>query len=211
MGVTVDKLLGRPLLHGHQAGDISPQGSGSGLDADTVDGQQGLLVDTRANILATVSPATGQAAYATDVARFYVYDGSDWREAALQWSVRSGQDMGYEQNSGLQGYGLDYVTDKRLSNVLLGGNARTENGGMRVDVDEDPDTLEIYLRDGWQTIIYDLTTDDGDFRHTPIAEQIYVWRGDSVAVGLNGRPLVQEYEASMGAYPATRLLVGGTF
>ena len=95
--------------------------------------------------------------------------------------------------------------------MLIGGNARTENGGIRVDVENDPDTFEIYLRDMWNTIIYDLTVDDGDFRHAPLSEEIYIWRGNSVLVGLNGVPIVQEYTASMGAYPADPVLDGGTF
>jgi len=121
------------------------------------------------------------------------------------------QDMGYETRSDKRGYGTDYITDKKLSNVLIGGNSRIENGGIRIDVENDPDTFEIYLRDIWNTIIYDMTTDDGDFRHTPIAEEIYVWRGDSVMVGLNGQPVIQEYGASMGAYPTYPIINGGTF
>lgn len=120
-------------------------------------------------------------------------------------------DMGLIQTSDKRGYGTDYITDKQLSNVLIGGNARTENGGIRIDVTQDPDTLEIYLRSAWQSIIYDLTTEYGDFRHTPLSEQIYVWRGDSVSVGLNGRSIIQEYGADMGAYPTPEKLYGGSF
>lgn len=170
-----------------------------------------ITVDTRDNILAISSPSSGDIAYSTDTERFYVYDGSDWQESAVQFSVRENKDMGYETNSSLQGYGEDYVTDKQLSNVLIGGNARTENGGIRVDVTKDPDTLEVYLRDAWQTIIYDLTVENDDFRHTPLSEQIYVWSGSSVKKGLNGRPMVNEYEVSMGCMPVPRIIDCGAF
>jgi hypothetical protein len=106
---------------------------------------------------------------------------------------------------------VDYVTDKQLSNILIGGSARDENGSFRVNVANDPDTLEIYLRSQWNTIIYDLTTTYGDFRHTPLSEQIYVWRGDSVSIGLSGNPIVSEYQVSMGAYPFNRIIDGGSF
>ena len=120
-------------------------------------------------------------------------------------------DMGYEQSSSSDGITADYITDKTLSNVLIGGNAREENGAIKVDVTEDPDTLEIYLRDQWNTLIYDMTTAYGDFRHTPLSEQIYIWRGDSVLLSLSGRPMIQEYTASMGAYSPARILTGGSF
>jgi hypothetical protein len=74
-----------------------------------------------------------------------------------------------------------------------------------------PNTLEVYLRGVWNTIIYDFTTAYGDLRHTPLAYQIYVWRGDSVALSLSGRPVIQEYGASMGAYSPPKQIIGGTF
>jgi hypothetical protein len=132
-------------------------------------------------------------------------------EGALTNFNASLRDIGLEIESNIQGYGLDYITDKALSNCLILYNARTETGGIRVDVENDPDTFEIYLRGVWNTIIYDLTVDDGDFRHAPVSEEIYVWRGNSVMVGLNGVPTVQEYTASMGAYPADPIIDGGTF
>jgi hypothetical protein len=30
-------------------------------------------------------------------------------------------------------------------------------------------------------------------------------------VGLNGRPVINEYDISMGAYPPCRIIFGGTF
>lgn len=178
----------------------------------TLLGVQPLLVDTRANILATAATVT-RVAFATDTARLYIADGTNWYQIVPNGAVIDlpAPDMGYEQDSARTGYGDDYITDKTLSNVLIGGSSRDENGSLRVDVANDPDTLEIYLRAQWNTIIYDLTTQDGDFRHTPLSEQIYIWRGDSVAVGLNGRPVISEYQVSMGAYPPARIIDGGTF
>lgn len=170
-----------------------------------------LNTDTKANILAT-TPENGQVAYATDVERFYVYDGSDWQESAVHFSVRSDKkNMGYEQDESGKGYGDDYITDKNLHNIALRGNNRTVVGALRIDVTQDPDTFEIYLSDDWQTILYDLTVENDEFEHTPLSETIDVWSGNSNLVGLSGLPIVQEYKVSMGAYPVPRTISGGTF
>ena len=169
------------------------------------------LVDTKANILAS-TPSIPQTAYATDSEEFFIFDGTYWNASALRLARDlPNPDIGSEQNSGRRGYGNDYITDKTLVNSVLGGNARNETGAIRIDTTKDPDTFEIYLRGAWQNIIYDLTAESGDFRHTPLNEQIYIWRGDSVSVGLNGQPIIQEYKASMGAYPDRATLSGGEF
>ena len=193
--VHFDSLLAELVRHDHDGSDIT------GLSV--------LTIDTKANILAS-SAATAALAFATDTEKFYLADGSDWRVLDIPM-LESGYDMGYESDSPRTGYHPDWITDKILYNVALGGSARTTNGGLRIDVSNTPDTLEVYLREDWQTIIYDLTTEFGDFRHTPLTEPIYVWRGDSVTVGLNGRPIVSEYTTSMGAYPPPRAIDGGSF
>lgn len=171
-----------------------------------------ILVDTKANIIATASPDSGHIAFATDVNRLYVYDGTNWQECAVVFKPRTGAvDIGYEQNSSLTGYGEDYITQKRLSNVAIGGNNTTETGAIRIDVTNDPVTFEIYLKDEWQTILYDMTYENDDFRHTPLDYEIQVWSGNSVLLGNNGLPIVQEYKASMGAYPVPILVDGGSF
>lgn len=168
-----------------------------------------------------LTPTAGRIAYATTASasdtrtinRFMVADGTNWREVELPMPTRTGIDMGVEADSGQQGYGTDYITDKTLHNVAIKGHPRTPvNGSLRMNIDSTPDTFEVYMRDtAWFTIIYDLTTSNGDFRHTPLSESIYIWRGDSVSVGVNGRPIVSEYSVSMGANPPPRVLNGGTF
>ena len=218
-------------IHDNVAGEISAvTAKGSPVDGDYLlieDSESGnvkksvtigdlpggtsITVDTKANLLVT-TPAAAAIGYATDVERFYVFDGSAWYESAVVFGARSAVDMGVEQNSSTAGYGQDYITNKTLHSVALKGHpADPVNGSVRTDITQDPDTFEIYLREAWQTIIYDLTTDDGDFRHAPIGESIYVWRGDSVLLGLNGRSMVSEYSVSMGAYPPPRVVNGGTF
>jgi len=120
-------------------------------------------------------------------------------------------DMGRVQDSDLRGYGFSYVTDKTLSNCRIGSNSETDNGAIRVNINNDPNTFEIYLRGAWNYVLYDLTYIYDDFRHTPLTNQIYVWSGNSVLVGLNNRPITEEYDTSMGAYPPPKTIDGGTF
>lgn len=177
-----------------------------------------IVVDTLEDIL-QIAPDEGLLAFATTVSdtnltrvdRFYVADGSDWKETPLKLNTRSSFDMGINPVTPLSGYGEDYLTDKVLHTVAIGINHDPRNGSLQVNETEDPDTLEVYLRDRWNTIIYDLTTADGDFRHTPLSEEIYVWSGNSVSTGLNGLPIVQQYQVSMGAYPHPVQVSGGTF
>jgi hypothetical protein len=172
-----------------------------------------LLTDTKANILANTPTGTDPViAFATDTLKFYLYDGTNWRVADIRLGA-SGTDMGYVTDSPRQGYHHEYITDKKLYNVVLQGfNGTAENGAIRINVAESPDTLEIYMRDeDWFTLIYDLTTEYGDFRHVPISEEIQIWKGDGVTMGLNGNPIVSEYQVDMGCNPTPRIIYGGAF
>lgn len=168
-------------------------------------------VDTKANILA-LTPSNPQTAFATDTSEFYVYDGSVWKVASLKLSTElENPDMGSADDSDKLGYSKEYFTDKDMHNVTLKGNQRPENGAIRVDTSQTPNRFQVYLRDKWNTYYDDFTIENNDLRHTPLNEQIYVWRGDSVKVGLNGKSIIQEYQVSMGAYPAPRIIDGGSF
>lgn len=187
------------------------------LNADLLDGLHasslgGTLTD-KYIAYGTGTGITGEAAY--------TYDASTNTQKVDYLYARFGlynydpdtPDMGYNQDSAVNGYGLAYVTDKTLSNCAIGSNADPKNGAIRVDFADDPDSLEVYMRStGWYTIIYDLTTQYGDFRHTPLSEQIYVWRGDSVRTDAGGvQPAISEYQGTMGAYQTPRAIDGGSF
>ena len=168
-------------------------------------------VDTKANILA-LAPTAPQTAYATDTGEFFIYDGTTWRVASLELSAENqAPDMGYTQGSDKLGYSATTITDKALYNIQLQGNASPANGSIRIDTSQTPNRFQVYLRSAWKTIYEDLTTAYGDFRHSPLDREIYIWRGDSVAVGLNGRSITQEYQVSMGAFPPPKVISGGTF
>lgn len=168
-------------------------------------------VDTKANILA-LSPSNPQVAFASDTSELFLWDSTNWQIASLKLSVElENPDMGSAQDSDKLGYSATFITDKDLYNITLYGNVRPENGAIRVDTTQTPNRFQVYLRDKWNTYYDDFTIEYDDLRHTPLDEQIYVWRGDSVKVGLNGRSIIQEYEVSMGAFPPPKVISGGTF
>jgi hypothetical protein len=170
-----------------------------------------VAVDTKANILA-LSPSTPQVAFAEDTSEFMLWDGTSWNIASLKLSQElETPDMGYALESDKLGYSAAFITDKTLYNITLAGNARAENGAIRVDTTQTPNRFQVYLRGKWNTYYDDFTIANNDLRHTPLEKQIYVWRGDSIELGLNSRSIIQEYEVSMGAFPPPKVVSGGTF
>lgn len=170
-----------------------------------------ISVDTRTNILDS-TPAEPGIALAEDTLQFLVWDGTTWHVASIGLSAESpNPDMGYTQDSDKGGYTKTSITNKKLYNMTLQGNVNPENGAIRVDTTQTPNRFQVYLRGQWNTYYDDFTIENNDLRHTPLDKQIYVWRGDSVEVGLNGRSIIQEYQVSMGAFPPPVLIDGGTF
>lgn len=173
------------------------------------------LVNTEAVILGT-SAAAKQIAYGTDTQFFYIADGTDWRRASLKFYTDSANpDIGLMQNNSKDGYYATFITDKYLYNVILQGYTGTPvNGAIRINTDSNPDTFEIYMRDtGWFTIIYDLSMTLGYFVHYPFSstQAVKVWSGMSNEVGLNGRPMINEYDISPGPYPPPKVINCGSF
>lgn len=182
---------------------------------DKIQSLSAMAVGTEATILA-LTPTSGLTAYGTDTQFFYVADGTNWRRASLKFYTDSANpDMGYLQNNAKDGYYATFITDKYLYNVVLQGyNGTAVNGAIRINTSATPDTLEIYMRDtGWFTIIYDLSMSLGYFVHYPFSatQAVKVWSGNSNELGLNGRPVIQEYDVSMGAYQPAKVLWGGQF
>jgi len=179
----------------------------------------GVTVDTRENILAT-TPQQGALAYATDVQRLLTYDGG-WQESSALMIPRSGAvDIGVEQASNLAGYGVDYITDKRLSNVSIGSNADTELGGVRVVFSESlgRNLTQVYLDGAWQTVLTGVNIQTDAAERVPDIEftDFSPWvlsliTGNSDATDINGVPVIQNMKIDMGAYSAPLVIDGGSF
>lgn len=182
-------------------------------------GAAGLFADTYANIMAAAKGA-GQLALCTETNvnghyPLYISLGAGaW--ALLPFAAildSESPDMGPDAENNRLGYGSDYISDKTLSNVQIGNNSNANEGGIWVDPSTSPKTLYIRLNSTNNTILYDFSIALGYLVHYPFSttQAVKVWSGMSIEVGLNGRPIINEYEVDMGAFPAPRVLNGGTF
>ena len=193
-------------------------GSGGGtvnfLRADgtwAAPGGSPMIVDTIANILAT-TPTSGLTAYATDIAQTLVANGTTWLLDSSYSTAVALPDLGGIPYSNRLGYGSNYVTDKRLANVFFGTSALTEEGGIRHN--DAIQALQAYLNGTWKTLTAGvaLREENSILEHLPNTVWIQAYSGNSVGlIGLNGRPIVQNYEVSLGAYPPEPVIDGGTF
>ena len=182
---------------------------------------QPVLVTTRAAILAT-SAATVRLAYATDTAEMFLADGTVWKVAPLELSTEpAAPDMGAYSGattlgvSDKAGYTATDITDKIISNSAIGSNATTQNGALRVT---STNYLQVYLNAVWNTIVMNFVmredpTGGYQLEHMPIG---FTWwyeimSGNSDNLGIDGRPLVTQYQASMGAYPMDMQIDGGAW
>ena len=199
--------------HSHAAGD-----------ATTLDGLDSTAfipdVNTRANILASTPPAI-TVAFCSDTLEMAFWTGSAWYFAPLELDAdTSTPDMGAYNSDGLgvsdkQGYYSSVITDKILHHTVVGHNDRTETGGIRVSGAE----LQVYLAGAWNAIVtgfrflQDSTSQVGELEYKPLGYSNYYGAADGNGndLGWNGLPLVQQYRASVGGYPAKLVLDGGTF
>lgn len=177
------------------------------------------VYDTEANILASTENA-GILAVASDTninGHHHVFvslGAGAWMKMPFPAIPISGSpDMGIDNENNLLGYGREYITNKSLNNVTIGGKSMTTNGGFWLDQTVSPSVLYIYADDAVQTILKDFSTALGYLVHYPFEtdEAVKVWSGMSVEVGLNGRPSINEYDVDMGPYPAPRIINGGTY
>jgi len=124
-------------------------------------------------------------------------------------------DMGKEEKSDKRGYGLSYISDKLLAYCKIGTDADDEEGAIRAT---EGGVFQIYLNGIWNDIVINFRLrEDSDgayeFEHRPVGFDLWyeIMSGNSDALGIDGRPLVQQYVASMGAYQPDIIVDGGSF
>jgi hypothetical protein len=122
-------------------------------------------------------------------------------------------DMGFSQNSDKRGYGNDYISEKDLNYCTIGFNDNTVDGNIRTSA---AGKLEFYTSGSYGEVVVGFKfreTNDGEFsfQHQPggFDSWIDIATGNSENVGLNGLPVTQAYQTSMGAYPVRDSIFGG--
>lgn len=169
-----------------------------------------VTIDTKANILSS-TPTDPTVAFASDTSEYFIYDGTNWKIASIRMSTElANPDSGYTQDNDKQGYGDDYIYQKRMYGASLGDYTDDPiAGAIKVTHATNPPLYQIYLRGRWNTLFYDLTMENGDFEHVPETYNIDVRSGNSNITGLNGQPIIREYKIDAGAYPREVIIDGG--
>ncbi len=213
-------VTGAPLTNninffpGSIAGLVDPGGQYDQYSA-------GAFTDIIDNILKIPPNATLQA-FASDIGTSLIADGVEWSIDSSYYTPQAdAHDIGALEFSNRIGYGKNYVTDKVLANVSIGFGSETNpmDGQLRhfLDTFFNTEVLQIYQNNEWETLPANITLRDNQsaqnhaLEHFPLLNWTRVFSGDSEAVGLNGLPLMQGYQADMGANPAQQQLNGGTF
>jgi len=208
MPVTFDKLIGEPLMHSHDGSDIT-SAVASATNADTVDSLHAsafalaVLVDTRANILAT-NPATVRIAFATDYNRFYLSDGTAWHGAPVRYGHPSTTvDMGALPFEDDQGYSESDIANKTLHTVAIGGYDTAQVAAKNGAVKFDPATITLlaYLNAAWKTIITMTAAEVLDVMNYSDPWQTKDAYGQNV--------MTLDHQTSMGAFAYPQFIDGG--
>lgn len=177
-------------------------------------GGASITIDTRANLLAS-TPAQTTAAFASDTLEPMLWSGSAWYVAPLELIAQANAvDRGLQPPmvaNDRAGYTAAYITDKTICNSAIGGNANTAEGSIRVSSGE----MQVYLTGEWKTAVtgFRFREDSAGYyelEHKPVGFTwwLEVMSGNSDGLGLNGLPLAQQYQVSMGAYPVHQQVVG---
>ena len=172
------------------------------------------VMNSESSILSS-SPDEGRIVLDGSTGFLYIGTGSKWLKLPFRAiEEKQNPDIGWAQNSSRIGYGEDYITDKTLNYVKIGGGANNEEGAIRIV----NGTYQVYLNGRWNDIVLGFRfredeTGSFEFEHQPIGftEWIEIFSGNSESKGLNGRPIIQQYTASMGAYPPALQIDGGEF
>lgn len=172
------------------------------------------IEDTQANILAS-TPDKDIIARATDTEAIFLWDLSktQWYQYSSYFD-EAGMDIGYTQESNKKGYGPNYVDDKTLYNVRVGGKSSDAQGSIRVN----SGVFQIYINDAWQDVVTNFRfredpTGGYELEHKPVGFNtwIEVRSGNSDTLDPSGRPVIQEYQRSIGVYQVPVVIRGGGF
>lgn len=193
-----DTLLGDMVMHEHP-----------------VSGAAEPITDTRANILA-MSPASAVFAQSTDHNDLFFWNESAWLQVPFPFvTANANPDMGAYQDSSRIGLHANYVDDKLLTRVTIGTTYNnTRDGELRYDPSA-ASGAGFFGRIGGAFakfvtgIVLRELSSRLQFQPNGSSEWYDVARMNSTSVGLNGLPITQDGQTSMGAYPAPLRINGG--
>ena len=184
------------------------------ISITTGGGGSSITPDTEANLLAS-SPGSSGYVIATDTKRglYYDADNTQWYITSIPLAEEdSNPDSGSENgNTDKQGYGEDYIDNKKATDFGIGAfNGTPYNGAMRVRSDVFPSKAAYYIDGAWQDVPLDIAFANANYTHLPTGYKIDVRSGNSSGkVGLNGIPNVREYQVDSGSTPRHVIIDGG--
>lgn len=194
--------------------NVTLSGTYPNITFNASSGGGGITPDTEENLLSSTPDGSGYV-IATDTLRGLYYDAEN-----TQWYITSiplaeedsNPDSGSENgNSDKQGYGEDYIDNKKATDFGIGAfNGTPYNGAMRVRSEIYPSKAEFYIDDQWQDIPLDIAFADDNYTHLPNGYKVDVRSGNSSGkIGLNGIPNVREYKVDSGSTPRHVIIDGG--
>lgn len=178
-----------------------------------------ILFDTETGILLRTGQNNYSLAMSTDTFRLFLPSGTGWFVGS-EYYRQDGYlpDLGYVQSSNRLGYGNDYITDKVLSNCVVGNYSLITGTGVTIPTGAlqcGGTGLSIFYQGKWNPVTAGITLYEtsGILQTVPFGyvSVINVYNGNSDLLGLNRLPLIQGYKASQGAYPIPLKIDGGSF
>jgi len=190
---------------------VSGGGVGSGGNFDFTSGAKITVLRT--------SPANKTIALTTDTdsnIELFYWDTSAWYKIPFNLKTEtSSPDMGIGSQSSLIGYGENYISDKLISQCLIGGNDRNVENAIRTTTSG---TFQIYLNGVWNDIVINFrfredSNGANELEHKPIGFDFFyeVMSGNSDILDPDGNPIIQQYTADMGIFKSPLEVDGGTF
>jgi hypothetical protein len=134
--------------------------------------------------------------------------------------------VGASQVSNVNDIGRDFIANKRLSNIKLGGynkavsNSDNDKGSLKGEIDTVTGDYEMYMwstiSETWRRFLAGISLRNDVTNQALVTDDFYdytinLFTGDSLEVDGNGLPMVQRGSVSVGAFQRPPIVEGGSF